>query len=102
MKHIIKVLHGPDDPIGMVFRFKVVLGYYYMSQGRAVHLKRDVYHVDVKGVRNGALVSLSLEKGLSRVGYEELMSKIIDKARESSWESRITYASFPDEISSCR
>ncbi len=102
VKHVIKVLHGPEDPIGETHRFRVTLGYYYISGGRAIHLKRDIYRVDVRGIEGGALVSLKLEKGLSRIGYDELISKIMEKAQESSWESKIVYASFPDEISSCR
>ncbi len=102
VKHVIKVLHGPEDPVGEVLRFRVTLGYYYISSGRAIHLKRDLYRLDLKGVERGALVSLRLEKGLSRIGYDELISKIVEKAQESSWESKISYALFPDEISSCR
>ncbi len=102
VKHIIKVLHGPDDPIGTIYRFRITLGYYYISEGRPIHLKRDVYRVDLKGVKKGVLLSLSLEKGLSRIGYEELVSKIVEKAKESSWGSKLIYASYPDELSFCR
>ncbi len=101
IEQVVKILHSPEDPIGLLYQFKITLGYYYISQGRAVHLKRDVYGMHLKGIRKGVIVSLSLEKGLSRTGYDELMSRIIDKARESSWKSKLIYASFPGEISSC-
>ncbi len=102
IEQVVKVLHGPEDPTGVLYRFKITLGYYYMSQGRVIHLKRDVYRMHLRGIKKGAIASLSLEKGLSRMGYDELISRIINKAKESSWESKLTYASFPDELSSCR
>ncbi len=101
IEQVVRVLHSTEDPTGLLYRFKIILGYYYISQGRVVHLKRDIYRMHLKGIRKGAIASLSLEKGLSRTGYNELMSRIIDKARESSWESKLIYASFPDELNSC-
>lgn len=102
IKEVIRVLHGPEDPFEELHRFRVTLGYYYINRGRAIHLKRDIYHLNIHAVKNGTLVSLRLNKGLLRTGYDELISKIVEKARETNLESNIAYASYPDEISSCR
>lgn len=101
VRYVIRVLHGPESPTGESHKFRVVLNYYYISGGRAIYLKRDIYYLSIRAVENGALLSLRLDKGLSRMGYDELLSKIIEKAHEIDVKSKIICASYPDEISSC-
>ncbi|MCD6244464.1 MAG: hypothetical protein J7J65_04450 [Candidatus Korarchaeota archaeon] len=101
MDLILRVLHGPEDPIGKVYRFNVILRYYYLRDEKPTYLKRDVYHVQLEGISKGALAFFSLRKGLARITPEDLISRLIKKTRTIKQNAKISYASFPDELDSC-
>jgi len=101
MKSVVKTLHGPDDPKSLSYSFRISLGYYYIKGGRPIYLKRDLYELHLRGIERGALLSLRFLKGMSRIGYDELVGRIAERARESSMSSKLIYASYPDELSSC-
>lgn len=101
-RHVVRVLHGPEDPKELFYKFRASLSYYYVKEGRAIYLKRDLYELYLRGASGGALMSLKFIKGMSRIGYEELVERIVEGAREASLGSKLTYASYPDELDSCR
>ena len=100
-RYVVKALHGPEDPRMLSYRFRISLNYYYIKEGRAVYLKRDLYELQLRGTDGGALMSLRFLKGMSRIGYEELAERIVERAKEISLGSKIIYASYPDELDSC-
>lgn len=100
-RYVVRTLHGPEDPRALSYRFRVSLNYYYIREGRAIYLKRDLYELYLRGLERGALMSLRFLKGMSRIGYEELVERIVERAREASLGSKLIYASYPDELDSC-
>ncbi|MCC6028831.1 MAG: hypothetical protein LM591_01645 [Candidatus Korarchaeum sp.] len=100
-KSVVRALHGPDDPKSLSYNFRISLGYYYIKEGRPIYLKKDLYELRLRGVERGAILSLKFLKGMSRIGYDELVERIAERARESSMSSKLIYASYPDELSSC-
>ncbi|MCS7103341.1 MAG: hypothetical protein NZ992_05630 [Candidatus Korarchaeum sp.] len=101
-RYVVRALHGPEDPRELSYKFRTSLSYYYIKEGRAIYLKRDLYEVHLRGISRGALMSLRFLKGMSRIGYDDLIERIVERAREASLSSRLTYASYPDELDSCR
>ncbi|MEM0017289.1 MAG: hypothetical protein QXJ48_04675 [Candidatus Korarchaeum sp.] len=101
-RYVVRALHGPEDPREISYKFRTSLSYYYVKEGRAIYLKRDLYELYLRGVSGGALMSLRFLKGMSRVGYDELVERIVERAKEASLGSRLIYASYPDELDSCR
>lgn len=101
-KYVARVLHGPGDPEELSFSFRISLNYYYFREDRTVYLKRDLYELRLRGFNGGALISLKFLKGMSRIGYDELIEKIVEKAEEISLGSKLTYASYPDELDFCK
>lgn len=99
---VAKVLHGPEDPKELSFIFRLSLNYYYFREGRTVYLKRDLYELKLRGLEGGALISLRFIKGMSRMGYDEVVERIAEKAKEVSLGSKLIYASYPDELDSCK
>ncbi|RDD53514.1 MAG: hypothetical protein BA066_04045 [Candidatus Korarchaeota archaeon NZ13-K] len=101
-RYVVRTLYGPDDPRELSYRFRVSLSYHYVKEGRAVYLKGDVYELSLRGIDKGALLSLRFVKGMSRVGYDELVERIAEVSRGTSMGSRLIYASYPDELDSCK
>ncbi len=97
MAVVLPILHGKEDPIGYKYPFSITLKYYYMKDGRAVYLKRDVYELVLVGVDKGAEVILYHRRGLLRVTPEELVEKIVNRASQIS-QSQLKFDYFDSLI----
>ncbi len=87
MAIVLPILHGKEDPVGYEYTFTITLKYYYIKDGRAIYLKRDVYELILVGISRGAKIVLNHRRGLLRVTPEELVQKIVEKAKQISQSS---------------